>query len=273
MPSASPVSASGSPVLTLPRNEIKDAREIDQPRLPRAVQALYLQPLRREAEFGVPSCNLQLRSYSLPNLEVFCDFALRAAYFLNLPAYGPVPLPKITERWTVPRDHFIFKKSQENYERITRRRLIQIRDGHPETVQIWLAYLQKHAYWGIGMKANVWEYDSLGKTSRHSVYFPERPYMLNHWLISDYLHNRIREGGGSTVEGHEGCGKRQNAGTRDQGTAGRRYGEQGQGDVGDREVQGHSVSARRRGQTKTERGRGVDKKSGNGLEIRPCTSI
>ncbi|KAI0166384.1 hypothetical protein GGR57DRAFT_496649 [Xylariaceae sp. FL1272] len=135
-----------------------DAKSV---RYPRAVQAVYLQPLRREAEYGVPSCDLQLRSYSIPNLEFFCDFALRAAYYLGLPAFGPVPLPKITERWTVPRSHFIFKKSQENFERITRRRLIQIRDGHPETVQIWLAFLQKHAYYGIGMKANMWEYCSL----------------------------------------------------------------------------------------------------------------
>ncbi|KAI0840496.1 30S ribosomal protein S10, mitochondrial [Hypoxylon sp. FL0890] len=151
-------SQSGPPQLV---NELPDPREENEVRLPRAVQALYLQPLRREAEYGVPSCDLQLRSYSIPNLEFFCDFALRAAYYLNLPAFGPVPLPKITERWTVPRSHFIFKKSQENFERITRRRLIQIRDGHPETVQIWLAYLQKHAYYGIGMKANVWEFASL----------------------------------------------------------------------------------------------------------------
>ncbi|KAI1420563.1 hypothetical protein F5Y12DRAFT_788141 [Xylaria sp. FL1777] len=141
-------------------NELPDSVE-DSIRLPRSVQALYLQPLRREPEYGVPSCDLQLRSYSIPNLEFFCDFALRAAYYLNLPAFGPVPLPKITERWTVPRSHFIFKKSQENFERITRRRLIQIRDGHPETVQVWLAFLQKHAYYGIGMKANMWEYSSL----------------------------------------------------------------------------------------------------------------
>ncbi|KAI1497514.1 hypothetical protein F5X99DRAFT_412999 [Biscogniauxia marginata] len=142
-------------------NELPDPREENEVRLPRAVQALYLQPLRREAEYGVPTCDLQLRSFSIPNLEFFCDFALRAAYYLNLPAFGPVPLPKITERWTVPKSHFIFKKSQENFERITRRRLIQIKDGHPETVQIWLAYLQRHAYYGIGMKANMWQYGKL----------------------------------------------------------------------------------------------------------------
>lgn len=132
-------------------------------RFPRSVQALYLKPLKREAEFGIPSCDLQLRSYSLRNLEFFADFALRAAYYLKLPAYGPVPLPRITERWTVPRSSFIFKKSQENFERVTVRRLIQIRDGHPETVQLWLAFLQKHAYYGIGMKANVWEFSSIGQ--------------------------------------------------------------------------------------------------------------
>ncbi|KAK2000501.1 ribosomal protein S10p/S20e [Colletotrichum falcatum] len=134
----------------------------DSPRYPRSVQALYLQPLRCEAEYGIPSCDLQLRSYSLRNLEFFADFALRAAYYLKLPAFGPVPLPRITERWTVPRSSFIFKKSQENFERITLRRLVQIRDGNPEAVQLWLAFLQKHAYYGIGMKANVWDFDKLG---------------------------------------------------------------------------------------------------------------
>jgi tryptophanyl-tRNA synthetase len=144
--------------------------------MPRALEALYLKPLRREAEYGVPSCNLQLRSYSIRNLEFFCDFALRAAYFLGLPAFGPVPLPRMVERWTVPKSTFIFKKSQENFERITMRRLIQIRDGHPETVQLWLAFLQKHAYYGIGMKANIWEFSKLGmwSSSLHVQYADHR---------------------------------------------------------------------------------------------------
>lgn len=133
------------------------------PRLPRSVQAIYLKPLKRRAEYGLPTCDLQLRSYSVRNLEFVADFALRAAYYLGLPAAGPIPLPRITERWTVPRSNFIFKKSQENFERITLRRLIQIQDGHPETVEIWLAFLRKHAYYGVGMKANVWQHEELGK--------------------------------------------------------------------------------------------------------------
>ncbi|KAK5988740.1 Mitochondrial ribosomal small subunit protein 10 [Cladobotryum mycophilum] len=133
-----------------------------QIRNPRSIQALHLKPLKHEAKYGIPSCDLQLRSFSLQPLEFFSDFALRAAYYLGLPASGPIPLPRITERWTVPRSHFIFKKSQENFERVTLRRMIQIKDGNPETVQLWLAYLRKHQYYGIGMKANVWEFGPAG---------------------------------------------------------------------------------------------------------------
>ncbi|KAF2457123.1 hypothetical protein BDY21DRAFT_344998 [Lineolata rhizophorae] len=130
-------------------------------RLPRNVQAIYLRPLKREAPYGLPVCDLQLRSFSVRNLELFADFALRAAYYLKLPAKGPVPLPRITERWTVPRSNFVHKKSQENWERVTLRRLIQIQDGHPETVQLWLGFLRKWQYHGVGMKANVFEHEGL----------------------------------------------------------------------------------------------------------------
>ncbi|KAF7714120.1 Uncharacterized protein PECH_000332 [Penicillium ucsense] len=142
-------------------------------RLPRSVQALYLRPLRRKAEHGLPVCDLQLRSYSAENLEFFADFAIRAAYYLKLPVSGPVPLPRITQRWTVIRSNFVHKKSKENFERITLRRLIQIKDGHPEAVQAWLAFLRKHAFYGVGMKANVWEHESLDAGKALDASLPE----------------------------------------------------------------------------------------------------
>lgn len=131
-------------------------------RLPKAVQATYLAPLKRQPpEDATKSAELQLRSYSVRNLEVFADFALRAAYFLNLPASGPKPLKRITQRWTLPRSNFVHKKSQEAFERITMQRLIEIKGGHPETVAIWLAFLRKHQYYGVGMKAHVYDYGSV----------------------------------------------------------------------------------------------------------------
>ncbi|KAJ5675899.1 37S ribosomal protein S10 [Penicillium macrosclerotiorum] len=145
----------------------------DKTRLPRSVQAIYLRPLRRKAEHGLPVCDLQLRSYSVQNVEFFADFAIRAAYYLNLPVSGPVPLPRIVERWTVPRSNFVHKKSQENFERITLRRLIQIKDGNPQAVQAWLAFLRKHAFYGVGMKANVWEHESLDVAKTMDASLPE----------------------------------------------------------------------------------------------------
>ncbi|KAI9692019.1 MAG: mitochondrial 37S ribosomal protein rsm10 [Bogoriella megaspora] len=133
------------------------------PRLPRNVQAIYLRPLRRTPTHGLPVCDLQLRSFSTRQLTLAADFALRAAYYLNLPAKGPVPLPRITERWTVPKSNFVHKKSQENFERVTLRRLIQIQDADPEGVQAWLGFLMKYCVSGVGMKANVWECEGVGE--------------------------------------------------------------------------------------------------------------
>ena len=147
------------------------SRRSNQPRRFRSLQAIHLKPLKRRSEHGVPSCDIQIRSYSVRNLEFFADFALRAAYYLGLPASGPVPLPRLIERWTVPRSNFIFKKSQENFERITMRRLIQIRDGPPQSVELWLAFLRKHQYYGIGMKANVWQFEPLGQSRIRSLLY------------------------------------------------------------------------------------------------------
>lgn len=131
-------------------------------RFPLSVQAIYYKPLHRLPKYGLPVCDLHLRSFSVRQLDFQCDFALRAAYYLNLPASGAVPLPKKIERWTVPRSNFVHKKSQENYERITYKRLIQIKDGNPDTVELWLAFLKKHGVYGVGMKANVWQFEEIG---------------------------------------------------------------------------------------------------------------
>ncbi|KAL7771512.1 hypothetical protein CFE70_001458 [Pyrenophora teres f. teres 0-1] len=145
------------------------AQALETLRTPLNVRAIHLRPLRRTPTHGVPTCDLQLRTYNIRGLVLFADFAVRAAYYMGLCARGPIPLPRITERWTVPRSNFIFKKSQENFERVTMRRLIQIQDGHPDVVKAWLAFLAKHQYHGVGMKANVWEFEGLQSARRKVV--------------------------------------------------------------------------------------------------------
>ncbi|KAE8851044.1 hypothetical protein HRS9122_01331 [Pyrenophora teres f. teres] len=156
-------------LLLYKRAGIEPIKLAKNPPHPLNVRAIHLRPLRRTPTHGVPTCDLQLRTYNIRGLVLFADFAVRAAYYMGLCARGPIPLPRITERWTVPRSNFIFKKSQENFERVTMRRLIQIQDGHPDVVKAWLAFLAKHQYHGVGMKANVWEFEGLQSARRKVV--------------------------------------------------------------------------------------------------------
>ena len=47
---------------------------------------------------------------------------------------GPVPLPTWRERWTVLRSPHVDKKSREQFELRTHKRLIDIVDSRPQTV-------------------------------------------------------------------------------------------------------------------------------------------
>ena len=47
---------------------------------------------------------------------------------------GPIPLPTKTQRWTVLRSPHVDKKSREQFELKTHKRLIEIRDSRPLTV-------------------------------------------------------------------------------------------------------------------------------------------
>jgi small subunit ribosomal protein S10 len=56
------------------------------------------------------------------------------------------------------------------------RRLIQIQDGHPDTVKAWLAFLERNQVPGVGMKANIWEYEDLESATRAGYEIPEGDY-------------------------------------------------------------------------------------------------
>ena len=69
--------------------------------------------------------------------------------------------------------------------------MVQIQDGHPDTVQIWLAFLRKYAYYGVGMKANVWEYEKLGMLAvtrcYHSIFnILDRSWKDNGCQLGEY---------------------------------------------------------------------------------------
>ena len=87
---------------------------------------------------------------------------MRAAYYARIPASGPVPLPKRIERWTVPKSPFVFAKNKENFERITYKRCVQLKDGHHESVSACVNYIADNMMAGIGMKVQFFAYEQLG---------------------------------------------------------------------------------------------------------------
>ncbi|KAL1930099.1 hypothetical protein VTP01DRAFT_1253 [Rhizomucor pusillus] len=127
----------------------------------KSISDVFEEPKRLEPTHGIPVCNLHLRGYLPQQLDFYADFAQRAAYHLGMPCSGIVRLPTQTSRWTVIKSPFVHKKSQENFERKTHKRLLQIKDAHPDVVQRWLRYLTMNAPAGIGLRATTWEYEAL----------------------------------------------------------------------------------------------------------------
>ncbi|KAI8994475.1 ribosomal protein S10 domain-containing protein [Pilobolus umbonatus] len=127
------------------------------------ISEVFEVPKRVTPTHNIPVCNLQFRGYIPQKLDFYADFARRAAYHLGMPCSGTIPLPTQRSRWTVIRSPFVHKKSQENFERRTHKRLIQIKDADPEVVDRWLKYLTMNAPSGIGMRASRIHYESIEK--------------------------------------------------------------------------------------------------------------
>jgi small subunit ribosomal protein S10 len=53
----------------------------------------------------------------------------------NARVSGPIPLPTRMERFTVLRSPFIDKKSREQFEMRTHKRIIEIYDANPRTIE------------------------------------------------------------------------------------------------------------------------------------------
>ncbi|RUO95415.1 ribosomal protein S10p/S20e-domain-containing protein [Jimgerdemannia flammicorona] len=83
-----------------------------------------------------------------------------------MPCSGMVRLPTQRSMWTLLRSPFVHKKAQENFERRTHKRLLQVKDAAPEAVNRWLLYLRMNAPAGVGMRATVFEYEEVGVGQR-----------------------------------------------------------------------------------------------------------
>ncbi|KAF9306823.1 mitochondrial 37S ribosomal protein rsm10 [Mortierella antarctica] len=123
---------------------------------------VYGEPVQIPTTHNITVAHLHLRSYVPQQLEFFADFARRAAAALEMPCSGVIPLPVQTSKWTVNKSPFVQKKAQETFERKTHKRLLAIKDTHPDVVRRWVQFLNQNSLAGVGMRVTVWENEELG---------------------------------------------------------------------------------------------------------------
>jgi small subunit ribosomal protein S10 len=135
----------------------------------RSVAPAYHHP----AEHGYPAAILHLRSHHPSLLARFARVAQHAAAALAIPTSGVAMLPTQRSIWTVPKSPFVFKTSQENFERRVHKRALKAYDAHPAVVDAWVRFLHAHADAGVGVRVVRWERAELGVGAQALAYVVE----------------------------------------------------------------------------------------------------
>ncbi|AOW07585.1 ribosomal protein S10 domain-containing protein [Yarrowia lipolytica] len=132
--------------------------------LPISALANYYGPLKVKIPEGTPKvkcAELLFNAYFHEDLEVFTEFAQRAAYYLRIPVEGPVPQKTRFKRWTVNRAVFVHAKSKENFERRTHGRKLILNNASQDTIQVLVQFLSQNKLAGVGMKAKLFTHEGL----------------------------------------------------------------------------------------------------------------
>ena len=83
---------------------------------------------------GGQEIRIRLKGFDYAVLDQAAADIVRTVEKTGASVSGPIPLPTKTQRWTVLRSPHVDKKSREQFELKTHKRLIEIRDSRPQTV-------------------------------------------------------------------------------------------------------------------------------------------
>lgn len=81
---------------------------------------------------------IRLRAYDVKLLDESCDKIVQAAKRTGAKIVGPIPLPTKIERFTVNRSPHVDKKSREQFEIKTHKRLMDVAEWTQETVNVMM---------------------------------------------------------------------------------------------------------------------------------------
>ena len=77
---------------------------------------------------------IRLKAFDHAVIDQSTQDIVRTAQKTGASVRGPIPLPTRRERWTVLRSPHVDKKSREQFELRTHKRLIDIVDSRPQTI-------------------------------------------------------------------------------------------------------------------------------------------
>jgi small subunit ribosomal protein S10 len=77
---------------------------------------------------------IRLKAFDHAVIDQTASDIVRTAEKSGAKVSGPIPLPTRTQRWTVLRSPHIDKKSREQFELKTHKRVIDIIDSRPQTI-------------------------------------------------------------------------------------------------------------------------------------------
>lgn len=129
--------------------------------VPLNVELLQYKPLRLPKTHGHKVAELKFRSYEEEDIIRASEFAARAAYFLGIPCDKVKTLKTEKRLYTVIRSPFAQAKSKENFHRITYNRGLTAYDASPEVLDLWLSYINKHAFDKVKYTAQIHTRESL----------------------------------------------------------------------------------------------------------------
>ena len=81
-----------------------------------------------------PNIRIRLKSFDHRLIDQSTEQIVETARRTGAKIVGPIPLPTRFERYTVNRSTFVNKKSREQFEMRTHKRLIDIRESSPKTM-------------------------------------------------------------------------------------------------------------------------------------------
>ena len=81
-----------------------------------------------------PRIRIKIRAYDHKLIDQSCKQIVETAKRTGARILGPVPLPTDNKKYTVLRSTFVHKDSREQFEMRTHKRLIDILDATPKTI-------------------------------------------------------------------------------------------------------------------------------------------